>query len=222
MWAVPDAVILGGMPSHAMVLGPKGRSLVRRRATAIFSAVLAMLLVWTAAAPALAEEEPVSADAEVLVLQAVALVANDAGTERISEAIRAALEAPVQEGVDIAMVQQALTAVDGLGEGASAARERAGMLQAQRLPQGAIGVPASVAPNMATGDETGTTVVLDEFQPARGIGDGGDLALLLVALAAIVAGLFLARRLRPTHSIHALRQGMHVSRDSSISGREGA
>ena len=55
------------------------------------------------------------------------------------------------------------------------------------------------------GAATGTTVVLDSLDPALGISDTGDVVLLVLAAGAIVLGLFLARRWRPTHSTHDLR-----------------
>ncbi|UER54326.1 hypothetical protein HJG43_06990 [Kineosporiaceae bacterium SCSIO 59966] len=59
---------------------------------------------------------------------------------------------------------------------------------------------------MATGLETGTTVVLDPFQHARGISDGGDAALLALAAVAIALGLWTAQRTRPRHSVRELRR----------------
>ena len=63
---------------------------------------------------------------------------------------------------------------------------------------------ASRAERPVTGDQTGTKVILGPFEHQHGVSDGGDAALLGLALAAIAAGLFLARRLRPPHTLRQL------------------
>lgn len=174
------------------------------RVTSIVVAVMLMLL-WTTAAPAQANGAE-SDQASVLVQQAIALVAGDAGPARISERINDALEAPNQEGVDAVKVRQALAVVEGVGAQATASQRTEAMLQAHSLLQASIAVTAPLKPNMATGEETGTTVVLDDFQPPRGIGTRGDLALVVLSLLAIGGGLLLARWLRPPHTLRQLRR----------------
>jgi hypothetical protein len=178
----------------------------KRTLPALLAAVLAVALLLIQAPRALAEEDGGNSNAKTLVLQAVALVANRVETDRVVEGIDAALAAPEQDGVNRAMVEQALGVVKGLGGGASDADVDAAMVKAQALMQRSIGIPTSVTPNYATGEDTGTTVVLGDFQPPRGISDGGDVALAVIALAAIAGGLFLARRLRPEHSVRELRR----------------
>lgn len=177
---------------------------------ALLLAALVFLLVLTASPVARADEGEESDQAKVLVLQATALAANEAGVERVSEKIDDALAAPDQEGVDAAKVRQALSVITSTGDNPSQGQARLAMTQAHRLLQESIGVTGPPAPNLATGDESGTTVVLDEFQPAKGISDGGDVALAVLALAALAAGLVLARRLRPEHSIRALQGKTHA------------
>ncbi|MER7467270.1 hypothetical protein [Streptomyces sp. NPDC097981] len=140
--------------------------------------------------------------ARVLVEQAVALIANQAGDDRVGERIHDAVEAPDQMGVDQAKVRGALALIDQPGENARATA------QARTLLLAAIGgrLPGAPTAGPALGTDTGTSVILDEFRPARGISDGGDVALLVLAVAAIAAGLYPARRWRPPHTIHELER----------------
>ncbi|MFD3920191.1 hypothetical protein [Streptomyces sp. NPDC058595] len=144
-----------------------------------------------------------SKQARVLVEQAVALIANQAGDDRVGERIHDAVEAPDQMGVDQAKVRGALALIDQPGENVQATA------QARTLLLASIGgkLPSAPTAGPAVGTETGTSVILDEFRPARGISDGGDVALLVLAVAAIAVGLYLARRWRPPHTIHELERG---------------
>ncbi len=58
---------------------------------------------------------------------------------------------------------------------------------------------------LAAGAETGTTVVLDEYQPESAVG-GGELALLALSAAAVLAGAALAWWLRPLATLRQLRR----------------
>lgn len=58
---------------------------------------------------------------------------------------------------------------------------------------------------LATGEQTGTTVVTDEM-PGRGSLTDSDVILLVLAAAAGVLGTGLSLRFRPAHSIHRLRR----------------
>jgi len=161
-----------------------------------------VFLIASAAGPAWAHGEE-SDQAAVLVEQAIALIANRAEDEHVAERIQDALEAPDQMGVDTAQVQAALELIEQPGEGGeAAARARAVLLAALggKLPSASTAGPA-------VGTETGTSVVLDEFRPERGISDGGDVALLVVAVAAMAVGMYLARRWRPPHTIRQLEHG---------------
>ncbi|MBO8190520.1 hypothetical protein ITI46_02160 [Streptomyces oryzae] len=142
-----------------------------------------------------------SDEAPVLVEQAIALIANDAGEERVTERIEDAIEAPHKEGADLGTVRRALDVVERPGESETAGRK------ARELLLDAIDGKLPSAPRggqLAKGTETGTSTVLGEFRPARGIADGGDAALFGLALAAVAAGLWLSRRLRPPHTIREL------------------
>ncbi|MEU2237206.1 hypothetical protein [Streptomyces vietnamensis] len=181
---------------------PLGAGVRRRRGPvfSVLSALALLLLVLPGVARADHEESDESA---VLVEQAVALIANDAGDERIAERVQDALEAPHKEGVDLRLVGRALEAVERPGEDAAALRQARALLLASlggRLPS------APKSGSFATGTETGTSVVLDEFRPERGIADGGDAALFALALAAIAGGVWWSVRLRPRHSVHDLKR----------------
>ncbi|MER7756776.1 hypothetical protein [Kitasatospora sp. NPDC097643] len=138
--------------------------------------------------------------AAVLVEQALALIANDAPVDHVAERIHDATEAPDQTGVDGAKVRDALELVERPDAGEQEIAQARGLLLA------AVGGRLASAPTAgpAVGTETGTSVVLDEFRPARGIRNGGDIALLVLGVAAMGSGLFLARRWRPPHTIREL------------------
>ncbi|MGW7310985.1 hypothetical protein ACWGI1_36205 [Streptomyces sp. NPDC054835] len=144
-----------------------------------------------------------SDEAAVLVEQAIALIANDAGEARVAERIEDALEAPRKEGVDLALVIRALDVVERPGQDEAAPSETRELLVASlggRLPS------APEGGQFATGTDTGTSVVLEEFRPTRGIADGGDAALFALALVAVVVGVWLSVQLRPRHSIRELKR----------------
>lgn len=182
----------------------RGRLRAARR-SGVLGIVAAALLVLPLSGAARADEEE-STQAPMLVAQAIALIANDAGDERVAERIQDALDAPEKEGADLAKVRQALDLIDRPGE------DRAVTGQARVLLLAAIGgkLPAEESadgsPGYATGSETGTSVILDEFKPAWGVSDGGDAVLLALAIAAIVGGLVLSRRLRPPHRMRELKR----------------
>jgi hypothetical protein len=151
-----------------------------------------------------------SDEAAVLVEQAIALIANDAPEEHVTERIKDALEAPHNEGVDLNLVRQALDVVERPG------REEASLREAHRLLLRSLGGKLPSAPeagHLVTGTETGTSVVLDEFRPAHGISDGGDAALFTLSLLAIAVGLWLSARLRPRYSIGELKHRTAAGED---------
>ncbi len=163
-------------------------------------AVALLFLALPGAARADMEE---SEEAPVLVEQAIALIANDAGQARVAERIEDALEAPDKEGVDLGLVGKALAVIERPGQDEAALRE------ARKLLEDSLGgkLPSAPEPGrFATGTETGTSVVLDEFRPARGIADAGDTTLLALALVAVALGLWLSVRLRPPHSVRELER----------------
>lgn len=95
---------------------------------------MAVLLGVLSAGPARADEEE-SPRAAVLVEQAIALIANDAGDERVAERIDDGLQALDKAGVDLALVAQALAVINRAGE-QPAATEQAralGWVRARRV-----------------------------------------------------------------------------------------
>ena len=165
---------------------------------------------------AAADEEDEPREANVLVLQTVALIANRAPTDVVVERLDDALSAPDPAGTDLARVQQARSLIEqapARSEG-GAALDQARQLLTEAIDirfatgYGAIPEPREVGHDVspyAAGAETGTTAVLDELQPARGVSDRGDAVLLGLAVLAVAAGLVLAHRWRPRASIRELR-----------------
>ena len=184
----------------------------RRRVTVLLLTVgLVLLLAGTARAN---EEE--TEEARLLVLQSVALIANEAPVEAVIERIEDALQAPDPSGTDLPAVERALELV----EQSARDDDPAGLQEARAILVDAIDVrfatgygeipgPDEVGEGeapYATGAETGTTAVLDELRPAWGISDRGDLVLLVLSVLAIGVGLYLAHRWRPHDSIRQLRR----------------
>lgn len=165
--------------------------------------LVALVLVLVAVPPASASEEGESEFALDLVQQAIAFIANDGGADRALEKMEDALGAPDPSGVDLALVEAAAALVEDAAPGPAqdVALTEARALLLQAAP--ALSEPPTV--EMARGLATGTTVVLNPFEPARGISDGGDAALLAMGFVSILVGLWLSRRTRPHHSIRQLR-----------------
>lgn len=175
-------------------------SMTRTRSLAAATALLVVL----GTAPAWGNEGEESDESAVLVLQAIALLANENSPEVVLERIEDAVEAPMTEGADLEQVEQAASLLEPVAESDAVPADVEEQVRA--LLEGSIGVEELVAPAaMVTGAETGTTVVLPELRPARGVSDGGDAALLVLAALTAIGGLFAARRLRPHHSLRELR-----------------
>ena len=181
----------------------------RTRGAVVVVFVLGLLVAL--ALPARADEnEPKQSN--MLVLQSISLIANRAPTDQVAEKIQDALNAPDKSGTDEAKVRQAQSLAR---EGATTTE----LAQARDLLTAAIdirvasgygqvpepGKVSSDTPPYATGAETGTTVVLDELEPRRGVSDWGDAVLTVLAGLAIVLGIVLERRWRPHETIRQLR-----------------
>ncbi|AOT04665.1 hypothetical protein [Arthrobacter sp. U41] len=128
-----------------------------------------------------------------MVQQALGHLVHDPGNVGPAlEKIDAALAAPDQEGVSVVELQQAKAAI------------RAGnSAQGRALLQESVAVALSTL-KPATGDETGTTVVLDPLPPRGGL-TGADWGFLTVSMLAVLTGLFLAYVFRPHQNVRELR-----------------
>lgn len=199
-------------------VAPRSVSPVRRAALVLVLGLLTGYLVFLPSSALAAEghgEE--SRIASVLVLQSISVIANDGTAEAAAEKLNDALEAPDKKGTDLAKVRQALALIEGSAQGSAGAQDVA---RARAILVSAIAVrpatgygempePGMVGgdvPPYASGADTGTTVVLDGFTPARGIHDGGDVVLIGLAVLVVVAGVVLSRRWRPQDTIRELRR----------------
>lgn len=182
-------------------------SAIRR---AIVAGAAAAALAMASALPAAAhgDEEDAARD---LVLRAIALIVNTPDdVHEIEEHVERALDSEEQEGVDVGLVEEAVSALeDGDLEGARESLQTA----IGAAPAVGTGVPAEIGESsgepgqtiLAAGAETGTTVVLDEYQPESVVG-GGEVALLALSAAAVLAGAVLAWWLRPLATLRQLRR----------------
>lgn len=176
----------------------------RRARTVVAAAALGVLL---AAAPALADEQE-STQAPVLVQQALSLLANDNAPQLVLERVRDAARAPSTDGVDLGAVEEAARELEPVAQRGDSAVPDGVARQVRAALERSLGTAAQERPaSMSTGTQTGTTVVLDEYTPARGVSGTGDAVLLALSAAAIAGGLVTARRLRPAHSLRSLRAG---------------
>lgn len=161
-----------------------------------------------------------SARADVLVEQAIGYLANGAEPAMVAERLNDALRAPQRDGVDLVKVRQALAMVErsGTNPDVPAVRDLLMAALGGKLPSAdRTGTSGTV---LATGAETGTAAVLDEFRPARGVATGGNAVLLALALAAIAGGLLLARKLRPPHRLRQLRARANIPAQPAAAGTE--
>lgn len=190
---------------------------VRGRLAALVVGVLAGLLFLGPVVPAQASGGPEPKEARLLVLQSISLIANGADVTVVTERIGDALMAPDPAGTDLAMVRQALALLEG---GVGGTQGDQALAQARELLTKAIDVRAATGygeipppgqvgegrPAFVTGVDSGTTVVLDELKPARGVRGIGGVVGLGVGLALLALGAYLARRWRPHSTIRELRR----------------
>jgi len=147
----------------------------------------------TVAAQAHGDDE--SQEGYVLVQQALAHLAHNAGDEGIHlamEKVDDALLAEDQEGVDVAEVEQGMQALE------AGQVDRARTRLQDSIAEAIAGRP------LATGYETGTGVVPVEL-PGRGPLTGGDWLVLVLSVGVAGLGVWLSVRFRPYESVSALR-----------------
>jgi len=168
--------------------------MTRRAWRLVVVAALALVpVMFTANAQAHGDDE--AQEGYVLVQQALAHLAHNAGDEGIHlamEKVDDALETEDQEGVDVAELEQGMQALE------------AGQAdQARTLLQDSISEALAGRP-LATGYETGTSVVPVEL-PGREPLTGSDWLVLVLSLGVAGLGVWLSVRFRPLESVGALR-----------------
>ena len=165
------------------------------RALALIVAVLLAGLVVPQAASAHGEGD--SDESLMLVRQAIAFLVNRPGDQMdVEDKINDSLEAPHKEGVNLALVKQAMDAMDA-GD----------MMQVRRLLQQSIGarpyvgtedpVQIGKVPPPLTGADTGTLAALDPMPGRHGL-TAADWAALVASGVVLLVGTALSFRLRPT------------------------
>jgi len=180
---------------------------VRLLALALMTASLTLL----PGVVAVAHEGEGEVPAIDLVRQAIAYIVNTPDDmDAIVDKVDDAAESKDDSGVDMALVEQARSALD-----------HEDMMAARSLLQRAIGAQADMSGTdvhpilqvpkgaadveLATGEQTGTNVTVDPL-PGRGDLTGTDIAVLGIAAAFTLAGLVLGWRWRPRDTIRALRR----------------
>ncbi|MFA4840937.1 MAG: hypothetical protein WC580_04435 [Agrococcus sp.] len=169
---------------------------LRLRSAALLIAVLASLGSPFAASPASADGGQSAEEGYVMVLQALSFLVNDEGPGGSAQAaamVEDALAAEDQDGVDVAALEQARTALeDGDTD------------QARTLLQGSIAeAVAELEP--AVGEETGTTQMLPPLT-SQGALSLTDWVFLGLSVLVAAAGVALAVLFRPSESLRELRE----------------
>ena len=177
---------------------------------------LIAVIVIALASPAAAHEDEESIKASVLVRQAIALIVNAPGsTMAIEDKINDALESKDADGVNLALVRQAASQLDGgnlhrvraLLEVSIGARPHMSGQNVQPIGETAgrvTGSDVNPALRLATGEESGTNIAVDPLH-ARRLFDGGTWLALSSMAALAAAGIALAVRFRPPVSLRDLR-----------------
>jgi len=159
---------------------------------------LAFLVMFALAMPASADGEGETTEGYLLVQQALGHLAHDTSHEGMTlamEKIEDALATEDQQGVDVATLEQAKTALEA--EQIDTART---LLQAS-ITQALSGLPP------ATGEETGTTVIEPALDTRDGM-SGTDWSFIGISMLALLAGVLLAFRFRPADTVGELRRRM--------------
>lgn len=160
-----------------------------------FLAALVMSSGVVLASPARADEPGETTVGYVLVQQALGHLAHDSTSEGVMlalEKVDDALSTEDQEGIDVAELQRAESAI-----------EEGDIQQGRVLLQSSIADAVSEL-EPAVGEETGTTIVLEPLE-GRGALTVGDWVLLLSSILLVLAGGALAWYFKPRDNVHALR-----------------
>lgn len=148
------------------------------------------------AASASAHGEGETTEAYLLVQQALGHLAHDASSDGVMAALEKvddALSTTDQDGVDVAELERG-----------KAALEAGQVAQGRALLQDSI-AKAITELKPATGEETGTTIVLDPL-PGRSIFTAEDIGFLAVSVLFLLLGVGLAWRFKPQDNVQELRR----------------
>jgi hypothetical protein len=178
------------------VVRPAPRTAPARTTVAVLAAALVVLGALFVPTAAWAHGEDETEEGYLLVQQALGHLAHDTSHTGIDEAMEKvddALATEDQEGVDVAEVEQAMAALE------------AGQVdRARDLLQHSIRQALRDRPP-ATGNQTGTGLVVPELPGRSGIG-GEDWGLLASSIVVLVLGAGLAFRYRPRDTVRELRR----------------
>jgi hypothetical protein len=157
---------------------------------------LATLMTFALAPSAGADEPGETTQGYLLVQQALGHLAHDTsheGMDLAMEKVQDALATEDQAGVDVTALEMAETALEAEQVDTARADLQASITQAlSTLPP-------------ATGEDTGTTVVVPALDTRGGM-SGSDWLFVAISLLALVSGIILAIRFRPADSVGELRQ----------------
>jgi len=173
----------------------------RLRRSGVVAAV-ALVFAFALVPPANADGGDETTVGYLLVQQALGHLAHDASHDGIAlamEKVDDALETDDQDGVDVAAVEQA-----------KAALEADQVDTARTLLQGSIQQALSELPP-ATGEETGTTVIVPALPGRDGLG-GRDWSFIAASVICLLAGAMMAYRFRPADTVGQLRRRYEGSR----------
>ena len=187
----------------------------RRGAAAVALMVSAILV----AGPAWAHGGDETTNGGDLVRQAIALMVNEpknrmAAEEKIDDALRTT----DTEGVNIEVVKEAKTTLDAgnvhraraLLEVSIGARPHITDAEVLPIPQTAGPPSGPEVSALVTGAQSGTNVAIDALRPRRRF-DAGTWLALAAAAVAILGGVALAVRYRPSVSVRSLRREVAVA-----------
>lgn len=165
-------------------------------------AALALLFAFALVPPASAHGGDETEEGYLLVQQALGHLAHDTSHEGIAAAMEKvddALATEDQDGVDVAAVEMAMSAL-----------EEDQVDTARTLLQGSIKEALSELPP-ATGEETGTTLIVPALPGWDGL-TGSDWSFIAASVICLLAGALLAYRFRPADTVGELRRRYEGSR----------
>lgn len=168
-------------------------------------AVLAIVAGPGVASPAWAHGDGPEGEGYVFVLQATSLLVNVPGAMGTAEAIEKvelALANEDQDGIDVEVLEEGMAALEA-GD-----RERGQILLEESIAEAVASLES------ATGEESGTSVVLPELSSRDGLSTTDWIFLALSALVAAV-GTILAIRFRPTESLRELGRNIATAKTAA-------